>query len=213
MAESDLTLPATAAAELGCEASDLRLPRLIGVASGAILRALRRTRLHYGAAIVEKVAGYGRPRLVLEVTPIVNVTSVVLPDGSTLTLANGDFVIEDADAGFLYRSAGWPFTGFGRGGLPPANEPAPGSPTGLISVTYAGGWQTPAMGGTQTLPFDLEQAALQLVTNLYRGGGQADNISQESLGDYSVTYADRARVGALTPAIQELIAPYVRREG
>jgi hypothetical protein len=213
LADSDLTLAATAALELGVDAADPRLPRAIGAASDAIRGHLRRGQLHRNASIVEKVAGFGRARIVLNVTPIVNALQAVLPDGSVLTFAAGDFTVEDADAGFLYRRAGWPYTGFARGGLPPANEPTPGSETPLITVTYAGGWQTPAQGGTRTLPYDIEQACLQLVTNIYRGGGQAENVAAESLGAYSVTYADRARVGLLSPSVQQLLAPYVRHEG
>jgi hypothetical protein len=217
VADSDLTLPATVALELGVEASDPRLPRLIAAASRAIRSALNR-QLHYGASISEKTRGYGRPRICLQVTPVITVASVTLLDGTVLTPS--EYSIESADAGLLYRSGGFPSTGAFRGGLPPQTDLASGSEAPTITVVYAGGWVTPAQatssgwaGPVRSLPEDLEEACIQLCTNLYRGGGQAANVSAESLGDYSVTYADRARVGVLTPAIQELIAPYLRPEG
>lgn len=215
MADTDLTLPATAATELGVEAGDARLSRLVSAASALVRGFLRRARLHYGSAIVEKATGFGRTRLVLDVTPVLTVASVTI-DGAAVT----DFVLEEADAGFLYRSGGWPNSALARPGLPPANEPVAGSETPLITVTYAGGWVTPAQAATpgwagpaRSLPFDIEEAALRLVSNLYRSGGQAENIAAEALGAYSVTYADRARVGVLTPSVQQLLAPYVRVAG
>lgn len=216
--DSDLTLPATVATELGVEAGDARLPRLVSVASAAILGALRRSRVHYDAARLERVPGFGRPRLVLELTPILSIASVALPDGTALS--SGDYSIEDSDAGFLYRSGGWPYTGAARPGLPPASDPDVGSEANAIAVTFAGGWVTPAQatksgwaGPARSLPYDLEEACVQLCTNLYRAGGQAQNIASESLGDYSVAYADRARVGVMTASIQELISRYVRLLG
>lgn len=216
--DSDLTLPATVATELGVEAGDPRLPRLIAAASSAILGATRRSRVHYDAARVEKCPGHGRPRLVLELTPVLSVGSVVMPDGSALSV--GDYSLEEPEAGFLYRAGGWPFTGAARAGLPPASDPAVGSEAATITVTYAGGWVTPAQamkngwaGPARSLPYDLEEACVQLCTNLYRSGGQAQNVASESLGDYSVSYADRARVGALTQSIQDLLTRYVRPLG
>lgn len=218
MADADLTLPGTVATELGVDASDARLPRLIASASAAIAGVLRRNRLHYGSAIVEKVFGSGRSRVVLDVTPIVSVASVVLPDGTSLL--STEYTRESDDAGLLYRASGWPFTGVARGGLPPAADPLVGSETNTITVTYAAGWVTPAQatsagwaGPARSLPYDIEEACIQLVTNLYRSGGQAANISSESLGDYSVSYADRARIGAMTPGVTELLARYARPEG
>lgn len=208
--DSDLTLPATVATELagGVLSSDPRLPRLISVASEAIARHLDR-QLHYVAAITEKVKGYGRPRLLLNVTPIVSIASVTLDDGSVVT----DYVREDDVAGILYRRAGWPNTGLSRGGLPPGNDPAPGTQEPSITVVYAGGWVTPAQAGTRTLPYDIEEACIQTVVGLYRGNGRDQDVASEGLGDYSVSYREPSVGGVLPEKVLPLLARYVRHLG
>jgi hypothetical protein len=185
VAESDLTLPATVALELGIGAGDPRLPRLISVASSAIARHLNR-RLHYGATITEGLKGFGRNRLALDVCPIVAITSITLSDGSLVPPSS--YSIENAEAGLVYASIGWPSTGLSRGGLPPQNDLAAGSEAPLIGVVYSGGWVCPAQSGTRNLPPELEECAIQTVISLYRGNGKDPSVAAEGLGDYSVTY-------------------------
>lgn len=206
MADSDLTLPATVATELagGVLSSDPRLPRLIAVASEAIAAHLGR-RLHYGATITEKVKGFGRPRLILDVTPIISIASITLEDGTVVT----DFVRENDLAGCVYRRSCWPSTALARAGLPPANAPAPGTEEPSITVVYAGGWVTPAQSGTRTLPYDIEEACIQTVVGLYRGNGRDPEVASESLGAYSVSY--RGQLGGVLPdKVLPLLAPYRR---
>lgn len=220
MAASDLTLPATVATELGGDvvAGDARLPRLIAAASGAILRHLGRPQLHYTAAFEERLPGHGRPRLVLGLTPVLEVTSVVI-DG--VTLAAADYEIEDADAGLLFRLAGWPWTGVFRGGLPPQLDRDAGSERAAIVATYEGGWVTPAQatseawaGPVRSLPYDLEEACVQTVVGLYRRGGLDPSIASEALGDYSVSFRSpnlAAGAGGVIPeSALALLAPYRR---
>lgn len=197
MADSDLTLPATVATELagGVLSSDPRLPRLIAVASEAIARHLDR-RLHYGAAISEKVKAFGRPRLVLDVTPIVAITSITLADGTVVT----DYSRENDLAGFLYRRGGWSSSGLARGGLPPQNDLAPGTEESAITVVYGGGWVCPAQAGTRNLPYDIEEACIQAIAGLYRGSGKDPSVASESLGDYSVSYRGDPSPGGILPA-------------
>lgn len=215
MADSDLTLPATVATEIGVTAGDARLPRLVSAASDAIARYLSR-RLHYGAAITEKVPAFGRPRLLLDVTPIVSVASVTLSDGTVVT----DFTRENDEAGFLYRRACWASTGLSRGGLPPQNDLAPGTEEPSITVVYAGGWVTPAQAAaptsppTRTLPYDLEEAAIQTVSGLYRGNGRDPSVASEGLGDYSVSYrGEISPAGIIPPNIIGLLEKYRRPLG
>lgn len=214
MADSDLTLPATVATELagGVLSSDARLPRLIAVASAAIASYLDRGQLHYSAAITEKVKAFGRPRLVLDVTPIVAITSITLDDGTVV--ASTDYTIENARAGFLYRRAGWASTGLVRGGLPPGNDPAPGTEESSITVVYGGGWVCPAQSGTRNLPYDIEEAALQTAVALYRGNGRDPSVSSEALGDYSVSYRGEVNpAGIIPPNVIAMLDKYRRPLG
>lgn len=199
---SDLTLPATVATELGVSAGDARLLRLIAAVSGAIASYLGR-QLHYVAGMTELAQGFGRPRLLLNVSPIVSVTSVTLPDGSVVT----DYIREN-EAGMLYRRAGWPQTGLARAGLPPQSDLAPGTQEPAISVVYSAGWVCPSQGGTRTLPFDIEEAAIQAISTLYRRPGADQNIASESFGDYSVAYRGQVPTGGLLP---DVVLPQLNR--
>jgi hypothetical protein len=189
--DSDLTLPATVAEDLGVDASDPKLPRLIGAASGAIRTYLNRPQLHFSAAYVERLPGLIKQvRLLLGLTPVVAVASVVLPDGSSLGAS--DYTLEDTELGALYRSVGWPYTGLVHAGLL-YDAPAVGTEKKSIVVTYSGGWVTPvqAAGGgspTRTLPYEIEEACIATVTSLYRGKGRDSAVASEALGDYSVSY-------------------------
>lgn len=220
-APEDLTTAATVAAELQVGEGELRLPRLIRVASAAVRQFCNRPRVHYGSAIVEKARpALGRPRLVLDVTPVVSVASVVLEDGSTVDAS--EYFVEDADLGFLYRSVGWPYSGLMHGGLL-FQDPTAGTARPTITVTYAGGWVTPAQaastgwaGPARSLPEDLEEAVVQTVVALFRRGGADPNVASESLGDYSVAYrspnaATGLGLGGIIPdQAATLLNPYVR---
>ena len=191
--DSDLTTAQTVADELGVGVGELRLPRLISAASEAIRRYLNRPRVHYSAAFVEVVTPHlATPRLVLGLCPVGAIASVVLADGTVVTAS--DYSVEDSDAGFLYRSTGWTWSGLLRAGLLYA-DPAVGTEKPAITVTYAGGWVTPVqavsagwVGPARSLPYDLEEACVQTVVSLYRKGGADQTIASEALGDYSVSY-------------------------
>lgn len=198
MADSDLTLPATAADALGVAAADSKLPRLIGAASEIIRRYIGRPRLYFTAGFVERLPGYiQQVRLRLGLLPLISVASVVLPDGTSL--AASDYVREDDEAGVLYRASGWPWTGLIRPGVL-YDAPAVGTEAKTIVVTYTGGWVTPAQGGTRTLPFDIEEACLQAVSAIYRHQGVDPLIASESLGDYSVSFRELPPLEGLVSA-------------
>jgi hypothetical protein len=214
MADSDLTLAATAAEALGVSPSDAKLPRIIGAASEAIASYIGR-RLHYAAANAERLAGYvNQVRLYLGVTPVLSVAQVVLPDGSVLTEAGDDFTLEDAAT--LYRAAGWPFTGLVRAGLL-YDMPAVGTEKRGIVATYAGGWVTPAQaasggwaGPARSLPFELEEACLQTVAALYAKQGADQTVASESLGAYSVSYRLPSAVGNIPDVVKATLDRYRR---
>jgi hypothetical protein len=218
VADSDLTLPSTVAAELGVSALTVRIPRLVSAASAAVRAFLRRPVLHYSAAYSEAVASVGMNRLLLSLTPIISIASVTL-DGGTVVTAT-DYSVEDADAGFLYRLGGWPLTGIVRPGLL-YSELQPGQERKAITVVYAGGWVTPAQaagsswaGPARSLPFDVEEATVQTAVALYHRGGTDQGVASESLGDYSVSYRgpnSLIGVAGVPDGAAALLEPYVRR--
>jgi hypothetical protein len=210
--DSDLTLAATLAGELGVDAADSRLPRLIAAASDACRQHMGRSRVHYSSAYTENVAGFGRRRLVLELTPLITITSVTGPDGTTVP--STEYSIDDPEAGLLLRDVLWPNTALVRGGLL-YKDLDPGTEKKSIAVVYVGGWVTPAQfasggwpGPARSLPYDVEQAAIVVATAMYRGGGADPRVQSESLGDYSVTYWQGG--AGIPEQAQALLGPYTR---
>lgn len=167
---------------------DTRLERLIHAVSSSIAGYCGRT-LHYDAAISESVAGFGGPRIMLEHVPIVSITSITM-DG--LTLDATDYEIEDAAAGFVRRESGWVWSARSSDNI--AGDPIAGTEEREIDVVYKGGYVTagqvtvgpPAL--TRTLPYDIEDATIQLVADRYRN--PSSRIASERLLSASVTYRD-----------------------
>lgn len=185
---TDLTLDATVASELGVAAAGTVIPRIILAASDACRTFMNRSPCTYATAISEKTAGYGRNRLVLQRLPLVSITSITI-DGTAVTAS--EYEIEDAEAGLVYREAGFPWTGIRRAGL--SQDPMPGTEARDITVVYVGGWVTPAQNAAdgalaRTLPFDIEEACIQTCVSMYRRRGVDGSISSETLGAASVSY-------------------------
>jgi hypothetical protein len=187
---------------------DARVERYIMAASDQIARACGRT-LHYGTGIEERVAGLADVRLLLERAPIVQVASVEVDDEGEL---DADAYEVNLDLGTLLRVDGdvWPMKAQSTGGVRPQAKPGTELPT--VTVTYAGGWVTPAQATGQlprTLPHDLELACLELVASIWARRGRDGRLTSESFE--SSTYAYEA--SGLPPTVAALIAPYIRFRG
>jgi hypothetical protein len=170
------------------------LARAALAASEAVVGYVRRP-LVYQAARTEKHAGAGQLRLALQLTPVVSVASVTDAGGTAVDPAS--YVLEDEALGWLYREAGWPFTGMVRAGIM-QDEPYSGSERRALTVTYAGGYVTPAQaqspgwtGPARSLPRDLEEAVLRTAASIYQSGGRDGTVATEALGSYSVSYRNR----------------------
>lgn len=213
MGAQDLTTATTVAGDLGVSATDPALVRLVTAASKTVARILGRGDLFYESGIVENVPGYGRPYLSLKRRPVISITSIAL--GGAPFDPSSDFLIEDADAGLVLRVGGiWPATGLLRGGIV-EEELAMATADGQgYVVTYEAGWVTPGQavtgwsGPPRSLPEDIEEATIQIVSNLYRARGADANIIAESLGDASITYHQVRK--ALPDSALSLLAPYVQ---
>lgn len=202
--ELDLTTVATAASVLGVSAADVHLPRLITAASRAAARFLGYD-VHARTGVVETVASNGGPHLFLRAGQVTALTEVLI-DGAAADLSG--IVIESALMGRLRRKDGWPFTGSASGGV--SSTPLHAWDTGELQVTFNAGWVTPgqkALDATKvrTLPEDLEQGVLEIVTALYRRRGQDADVTSRSLGDGSITFGAKSAIPATATA---WLAPY-----
>lgn len=177
-----LTTLAQAKAELGVTAAkyDAVIERLIETVSSTIVEYVDHP-LHYEANFAERVPGFGRQLLYVSRTPIVSIASIeLLPSslsaaGTGTTYASTSYTIRNARAGIIFRLDSWDWTAFYEQRL--ASAPMkPGTEDYRYLVTYTGGYITrnqAALGvGVMSLPYEIEQACLWGVANLWRHRGR-----------------------------------------
>ena len=188
-------------------AQDARLERYIAAASDFLARECRRT-FYRADAIVEDLPAFGSAYILVSRTPVLSVASITYR-GSTI--AASDYSVRDAEAGMIYRAAGWPWS---ASRFPSITwPPVPGSEAAVVRVTYSGGYVTPAQVatfGTRTLPYDLEDACLAIVATRFSRRGRDLSVKSESLLSHSVAYADGEDGGMLPPIVRDVVARYAR---
>ena len=184
LAANALTTLAIVKTELGITGAteDTYLERMINAASDRIENYCSRA-FFKETGKIENVAGFGGVYLLVSKAPLLAITSITF-DGNTV--ASADYEIHDADVGSIYRKGGWHWTTARLKDI--TQPPMPGHERKLYKVTYDGGYETPEQGGTRTLPFDLEDACVQMVASRFRGKGRDPNIKSEKLLSWSATY-------------------------
>ena len=199
MALSDyaLTTVATIEDELGITpgSEDARLQRYIHAVSRWLTAPAQMNRtLAYDAAISEKKAGFGDPRMIIDRPPLVGITSIVY-DGTTLDAT--DYETNDAKAGIIYFPDGTTWTAPAAAGTISSVSLA-GMERKLYTVTYGGGWWTPqqleggaAPFGVDDLPPEIEDACIQMVSMRYGNRGINRSVQSEKTLSESVTYFDK----------------------
>src|ERR1044072_1022894 len=203
--------------ELGIDATDesqdARLARLIGVASDFIQRwcgrkfgKLQRT---------EYYKGYGTPLMYLRVPPIdaaadltVVLRDPVSSDAAQEFVQGIDFRIEDHELGTLWRPGGWEKTAPLVAGA--SYEALDGMEAALWAVTYTGGYvlrkdeTTGPPAVVRTLPYDIEQVCLELITTKQQAQGRDRAITSERLLSWSASYG----ANDLTESMVAALSPY-----
>jgi len=129
----------------------------------------------------ETLPGYGGNILQLKRTPIVSV-SLVTHNSEPIV----DYIIEDKDAGHLYRKLGWCWTasvGWNLTGYVIPNSEHPD-----FTVEYIAGY----LGADQPssdMPPEIQRSARETVMDWYKSLGRAADIQSKSVGDLSISYA------------------------
>jgi uncharacterized phiE125 gp8 family phage protein len=145
------------------------------------------------AAYTETISGKGTHVLYLRQRPVTAITSVVITDssGATETVPASDYALR-AEAARLELLPY--FVGI-YGTFPPGRL--------NVAVAYTAGY---AVG---SIPDDLQEAVIQVTLQMHGLSNRKDAaIASETLGTYSVSYADLASGVAVTPLIAELLNPY-----
>jgi hypothetical protein len=174
-------------------ANDTLLGNIIQRGSDAIARFCNR--VFAQRTVIETLPGSGGQLLKLKFAPIVTLTSIAL-DGETVD--PDTYTLTEPDAGIVFREAAcWAYTGHAYS----------------YTATYTHGYNLPDMAGTDTLPHDIQQAALELCKGLWLARQRDPTVSMESVPDvYTVQYGGKGGngvpVGTLPPSVQELLLPY-----
>lgn len=203
---SNLTTLARVQAELGITPGDtdveVVLLGMISRASSAI--ATECGRVFACETVYETLKGTNSQILPLTRRPVVAVTSV-LEDSEAIT----DYSIEDADAGALYRAAGWRM-GYGTAGYGGWDTAAyasgyilpGGASTQRYIVTYRAGFTLPDLidpfipldpSDPPALPGVIEQACLETVKTWYaQSDGVVADANSVQVGSLRVQYSGAA---------------------
>jgi Phage gp6-like head-tail connector protein len=172
-------------------ASDALLGNIIQRGSDAIARVCNR--VFAQRTIIEALPGAGGQLLKLKFAPIVTLTSIAL-DGETVE--SDSYTLTEPDAGIVIREAGWAYTDHQYS----------------YAATYVHGYNLPDMSGADTLPHDIQQAALELCKGVWLARQRDSSVTMESVPDvYTVQYGqgkNGVAVGAIPPNVQELLLPY-----
>jgi hypothetical protein len=120
---------------------------------------------------------FGFRRLQLPHTPIVSISEIKFKGD---TVPSGDYLIEDAEAGFVIRADG-------NSWLP--TTAASNNVTGMPSQQPIGQYEIEWTAGYATIPFDIEDAVMQQVCMNYYKRGRDPSIKGVSVLGDSISYA------------------------
>jgi hypothetical protein len=116
-------------------------------------------------------------------------------DGETVDSTT--YALNESDAGIVFCESYWAYTGHKYS----------------YTAIYTHGYNLPDMEGTDTLPHDIQQAALELCKGMWLARQRDPSVTMESVPDVcTVQYGGKGNGGALVGAIplnvQEMLLPY-----
>jgi len=159
---------------------DKFLERHINSVSGMVSKYCNRNFI--AETYTEYYKGHGRQKLILNQYPINYITSVKV-DSAALT-AGTDYVTSDCtylDQGIIFKNNGWIWYGYLTGLVGELTAPVDN-----IEVVYSAGYTlTPET--SRTLPYDLEDAVISMVADLY-GEQQEGTVGLKRLTQGKLTY-------------------------
>lgn len=157
---------------------DATIRRLIAAASRAIESYTQHS--YARQSYDETLQGEDHPILILTQTPIRAVTEV-LADGSAVT----DYAIHDADAGLLYREAGWATGAWVGWAIEP--DYIPGTGQMLYVISYEAGYYCPGHPDNE-LPTHIEEACISTVKAWYEHIERESGTESMEIGDFKISY-------------------------
>jgi hypothetical protein len=173
-------------------ANDTLLGNIIQRGSDAITRFCNR--VFAQRTVQETLPGSGGQLLKLKFSLVVTLTSIAL---DAETVESDSYALTEPDAGIVFREAGWAYTSHAYD----------------YTAIYTHGDNLPDITGTDTLPHDIQQAALELCKGMWLARQRDPFVTMESVPDmYTVQYGGQGRngalIGAIPPNVQELLLSY-----
>jgi hypothetical protein len=172
-------------------ANDALLGNIIQRGSDAIARFCNR--VFAQRTVIEILPGPGGQLLKLKFSPIVTLTSISL---DSETVDSDTYTLTEPDAGIVFCETYWAYTGHKYS----------------YTATYVHGYNLPEMTGNDTIPHDIQQAALELCKGMWLARQRDPSVAMESVPDvYTVQYGqgkNGVAVGAIPPNVQEPLLPY-----
>jgi hypothetical protein len=184
-----LTTLAVVKEDLGISVAtyDDKIKRYINTATGQIERYCGRS-FYRVTDQVETKPGYGFTDMRLNRCPINSIASIKY-DGSAIQAST--YSVSDPDAGIVKKDGGWMWTAYYQRGI--VYSPLPGTEKDLYEITYDGGWYTPHQEDldpldVRALPYDLENACIDLVRYWWYSKQRDPSIGTERLLSWNVSY-------------------------
>lgn len=174
--------------------NDSSLERQINAVSEWLERYCNR---HFEKSIYTELhIGHGRENLLLEQYPILSVESITVNENA---VSASEYEIR-SEEGILYRERLWPAKSFLEG---LDWDPIQGKRN--IEVVYTAGYVLPKDDSTETprtLPYDLEDACIQLVAIRHEKRG-SEHLSSETIGPLKSDFID-----GIPPHIESVLNKY-----
>ena len=161
----------------------------------------------------ETLEGSGSSTLMLDRTPIIGTPTIITVDNEVIA----DFVVEDADAGVLYRRQGWTAEISYNRGI--SYDPLPYESHPRFVVTYVAGYHLPSFtdeieDGAVALPANIEKACVLTIKAWWHYKNRDSSVSWKQVGDLALGYRGEAAVKGqeplrLPPEARGLIKPRI----
>ena len=193
-------------------ARDALIERYIALASDTIEQMCGR-KFYRATDYAERVpAGQSIYIQIYDHYPLVSISSITYDDDTATTIDSSDYEISEADAGMIRNiNGGWRNTQVYTFSGPTRYLATPEALRDWVpayTVTYTGGYITPQQEddgvGDRTLPFDLEQAAIDAAVSQYYQRTRDKGVSSVGMGRSSVSYGSANS----TELLQSVISRY-----
>lgn len=197
---TDLTTIPQVAAEVGTLTPDQHDWIALAIRSASDLIVQEANQFFAQQRYQETIAGSGSTELVLARTPILGTPTILTVDNEVIV----DFVVEDREAGILYRRQGWTrdisyLPSITSDFLPDVTHPR-------FIVTYDAGYWLPSfpdpMAASQVpLPANIEQACVLTLKSWWTKKGRDPNISWKQVGDLALGYRSESKTSGDAPML------------